>query len=140
MSTEEGRALAEEWGCAFVEISAKHDENISMAFSRLLAEIHRDEAGESVGTRHGCGFPLTSLCAVCCCCCSRPDSGSVTGTTSTSISSIWAEPVLQMSEKQQASMASILSVLSFLTCLYGLAGIGFGVSIGLETSASNGTG
>jgi len=28
VSTEEGRALAQKWGCAFVETSAKHNENI----------------------------------------------------------------------------------------------------------------
>jgi len=30
ISTEEGQALATKWGCAFVETSAKNDENIGM--------------------------------------------------------------------------------------------------------------
>jgi Ras family protein len=37
----EGRALAEEWGCAFVEASAKWNKSVDTVFDRLLEEVER---------------------------------------------------------------------------------------------------
>jgi len=46
ISTEEGKALADKWKCAFVETSAKHNENIVNIFTSLLAEIQQDAMPE----------------------------------------------------------------------------------------------
>jgi len=43
ISTAEGKALADKWGCSFVETSAKHNENISEIFQNLLAEIQKSD-------------------------------------------------------------------------------------------------
>jgi Ras family protein len=42
ISTEEGQALATKWGCAFVETSAKNDENIARVFLSLTEEIQKE--------------------------------------------------------------------------------------------------
>jgi Ras homolog enriched in brain len=39
--TEEGRALAEEWNCAFTEASARHNENVTKAFELVLGEVEK---------------------------------------------------------------------------------------------------
>eukprot|EP00003_Mantamonas_plastica_P023777 TRINITY_DN4319_c0_g2_i3.p1 TRINITY_DN4319_c0_g2~~TRINITY_DN4319_c0_g2_i3.p1 ORF type:complete len:188 (+),score=50.10 TRINITY_DN4319_c0_g2_i3:283-846(+) len=39
VTEEEGKALAEEWGCPFVESSAKHNDGIEEAFSILMESI-----------------------------------------------------------------------------------------------------
>jgi len=54
VSTEAGAALAREWGCAFLECSAKGDVNCDQAFHALLDEI--DECNEPDGghARDGC--------------------------------------------------------------------------------------
>jgi hypothetical protein len=44
VSQDQGQALAESWGCAFVECSAKFNENIELLFQRLLDEV--DKAAE----------------------------------------------------------------------------------------------
>ena len=46
VSEREGRALAQKWGCPFVESSAKHNDNIGEAFHRVLVAIHRLEDGD----------------------------------------------------------------------------------------------
>ncbi|KAL6067216.1 GTP-binding protein [Balamuthia mandrillaris] len=47
ISTEEGRRVAEEeLKCAFMECSAKHNENISDTFLALIAEIEKSTAPE----------------------------------------------------------------------------------------------
>jgi len=43
ISTAEGKALADKWGCSFVETSAKHNENISEIFQNLLSEIQKSD-------------------------------------------------------------------------------------------------
>lgn len=48
-----GRALAERWGAAFVETSAKTNENIELVFTRLLDKY--DEQYETEDTPHGFG-------------------------------------------------------------------------------------
>jgi len=44
ISTEEGKALAQEFGCAFIECSAKHNEHVAETFSMLLGEIEKSTA------------------------------------------------------------------------------------------------
>uniref|UniRef100_A0A6B2LKS8 Uncharacterized protein n=1 Tax=Arcella intermedia TaxID=1963864 RepID=A0A6B2LKS8_9EUKA len=46
ITTEEGRALAAQWKCAFVETSAKNNENIVAIFTSLLSEIQQDAMPE----------------------------------------------------------------------------------------------
>jgi len=41
VTREEGQACANELGCAFIECSAKHNENIEEAFQVLIAEIEK---------------------------------------------------------------------------------------------------
>ena len=41
MTTEEGKKLAEEFKCSFVEASARTDSNVSLAFQKMIAEIEK---------------------------------------------------------------------------------------------------
>ena len=41
----EGRALAAAWGCSFLEISAKHDDNVARGFQQLLTQARRAAKG-----------------------------------------------------------------------------------------------
>ncbi|ODV91977.1 hypothetical protein CANCADRAFT_30256 [Tortispora caseinolytica NRRL Y-17796] len=53
VSTEEGKALADEWGCAFIETSARHNENVARAFELLIAGI--ESANEPISqSSKGC--------------------------------------------------------------------------------------
>lgn len=54
VSADEGRAVAEEWGCPYIEVSAKSDVNVGEAFRRLVANIQRQHAGVQVTTSSGC--------------------------------------------------------------------------------------
>jgi len=42
VSKEEGKALATEWGCAFVECSGKNNENIDEVFTTMISEIEQE--------------------------------------------------------------------------------------------------
>jgi len=46
ISEAEGKELAHKWDCAFVETSAKHNENIASVFTLLMEEIQRDSIPE----------------------------------------------------------------------------------------------
>lgn len=46
VSEVDGKALADRWNCPFVECSAKHNDNIREAFTRVLVTIHRQEDGD----------------------------------------------------------------------------------------------
>jgi Ras homolog enriched in brain len=54
---QEGRSLAKQLGCAFVETSARHNENITRIFELILLEITKREVPEIDG--HG------SKCIIC---------------------------------------------------------------------------
>lgn len=41
VSPEEGRALAQEWNCAWTEASARHNENVAKAFEMAIAEVEK---------------------------------------------------------------------------------------------------
>jgi len=43
ISREEGQQLSNEWSCAFVECSGKHNENISEIFKQIIIEIEKDQ-------------------------------------------------------------------------------------------------
>eukprot|EP00028_Trichosphaerium_sp_Am-I-7-wt_P007226 CAMPEP_0168523410 /NCGR_PEP_ID=MMETSP0405-20121227/9964_1 /TAXON_ID=498012 /ORGANISM="Trichosphaerium sp, Strain Am-I-7 wt" /LENGTH=182 /DNA_ID=CAMNT_0008545273 /DNA_START=73 /DNA_END=621 /DNA_ORIENTATION=- len=47
VTTAEGKAKAEEWGCAFVETSAKENVNVEQAFLLLINEIKRHQSGNT---------------------------------------------------------------------------------------------
>nr|AVV26995.1 Rheb [Colponema vietnamica] len=47
VSQEEARALADSWGCPFVECSAKINHNIGKIFSLLLNEIEKEEKDDT---------------------------------------------------------------------------------------------
>jgi hypothetical protein len=41
---EEGKALAEEWNCAWTEASARHNENVGKAFELVIGEVEKHNA------------------------------------------------------------------------------------------------
>ncbi|KAJ3311020.1 GTP-binding protein [Boothiomyces sp. JEL0838] len=53
VTTEEGKKKALEWNCAFIETSAKHNQNISRVFDQMLAEIEKVR-GEPQAKPSGC--------------------------------------------------------------------------------------
>eukprot|EP00163_Fabomonas_tropica_P007405 TRINITY_DN1711_c0_g1_i2.p1 TRINITY_DN1711_c0_g1~~TRINITY_DN1711_c0_g1_i2.p1 ORF type:complete len:208 (+),score=46.08 TRINITY_DN1711_c0_g1_i2:79-624(+) len=46
ITTQQGQELAQQWGCAFVECSAKHNENIAQAFNLLMQEMEKTQGPE----------------------------------------------------------------------------------------------
>jgi Ras homolog enriched in brain len=42
VSEDEGRQLAQNWGCSYIECSAKHNENVAELFIKLLHEVEKD--------------------------------------------------------------------------------------------------
>lgn len=54
ITREEGRALAEDWGAAFVEASAKHDERVAEIFQAIVAEIEKTADPSAAGEKDGC--------------------------------------------------------------------------------------
>uniref|UniRef100_A0A7S4IRV3 Uncharacterized protein n=1 Tax=Vannella robusta TaxID=1487602 RepID=A0A7S4IRV3_9EUKA len=44
ISEDEGKQLAQKWGCPYIECSAKHNENIAELFTKLLQEVEKDLA------------------------------------------------------------------------------------------------
>ena len=47
VSLADGKKLAEELGCGFVEASARYNENVSKAFEGMIVEIEKgQEAGQ----------------------------------------------------------------------------------------------
>lgn len=53
VKTEEGQQLARELGCAFIEASAKHNENVQNAFQLLVIEIENELNPESAKPNTG---------------------------------------------------------------------------------------
>jgi hypothetical protein len=41
---EVGKALAEEWNCAWTEASARHNENVGRAFELVIGEVEKQNA------------------------------------------------------------------------------------------------
>ena len=54
VQTSEGEALAAEWKCAFVEVSAKLNQNITKIFDLMLDEIEK-QSGET-GSKSECSI------------------------------------------------------------------------------------
>ncbi|CAB4384763.1 unnamed protein product [Rhizophagus irregularis] len=54
LSYEEGKELSQQWGCSWIEASAKHNENITKIFELMISEIEKslNPNGEESG---GCG-------------------------------------------------------------------------------------
>jgi Ras homolog enriched in brain len=44
VQAEDGKALAEEWNCAWTEASARHNENVSKAFELVIGEVEKQNA------------------------------------------------------------------------------------------------
>jgi len=42
ISVEEGKALAEEWNCAWTEASARHNKNVTKCFELCLEQIEKE--------------------------------------------------------------------------------------------------
>lgn len=43
VTAEEGKALTQEWNCAWTEASARHNENVVKAFELMIAEVEKAE-------------------------------------------------------------------------------------------------
>ncbi|KAI8928663.1 small GTPase superfamily [Entophlyctis helioformis] len=54
--TEEAQALAAEWNCAFIESSAKLNQNISKMFELILAEIEKMRGETEAEKKAGCAI------------------------------------------------------------------------------------
>ena len=54
VSTEEGQKLAKEWNCAFIETSAKHNQNISRIFDQMLNEIEKTQGDPAPSSKSSC--------------------------------------------------------------------------------------
>ncbi|KAL5032765.1 GTP-binding protein [Batrachochytrium dendrobatidis] len=54
VTTEEARALSTEWSCAFIETSAKHNQNIVKVFDLMLAEIEKVRGEGEPEKKAGC--------------------------------------------------------------------------------------
>lgn len=55
VSTEEGQKLAQEWSCAFIETSAKHNQNIQRVFDQMMVEIEKVSSdGDVQNTQKNC--------------------------------------------------------------------------------------
>jgi Ras family protein len=53
VQTSEGEALAAEWKCGFVEVSAKLNQHINKIFDIVLDEIEK-QSGESSSSKSEC--------------------------------------------------------------------------------------
>ncbi|RKP27517.1 ras-like protein 3 [Syncephalis pseudoplumigaleata] len=53
VTTDEGRKLANEWRCPFLETSAKIAHNVDEAFYTLVREVRRTAGGLGAGGQHG---------------------------------------------------------------------------------------
>nr|AVV26998.1 Rheb1 [Eukaryota sp.] len=53
VTTEEGQALADSWGCPFVECSAKKNENVVEIFRKLMSEIDQVDRATGLGDDSG---------------------------------------------------------------------------------------
>jgi len=84
VSIEQGTALAEEWGCAFVECSAKLNLNVDKVFTSLLDEIDMAQEPEVAFGSTMC-FDLFGCCRSCCG--DSGDGSSNSGSSSSSSSS-----------------------------------------------------
>ena len=54
--TEEGQKLAQEWNCAFIETSAKHNQNISRIFDQMLNEIEKNQRSDDQTPASSCNI------------------------------------------------------------------------------------
>ncbi|KAF2841585.1 rheb small monomeric GTPase RhbA [Patellaria atrata CBS 101060] len=55
VTPDQGKALAEEFKCAWTEASARYNENVSKAFEMMIAEIERSQnPGEPTGGKGCC--------------------------------------------------------------------------------------
>lgn len=41
VTAEEGKALQQEWNCAWIETSARHNENVTKAFELMIVEVEK---------------------------------------------------------------------------------------------------
>lgn len=54
VTAEEGKALANEWKCAWTEASARHNENVARAFELIISEIEKQANPSPPGDGKGC--------------------------------------------------------------------------------------
>jgi Ras family protein len=131
VSTEAGQSLADQWGCAFLECSAKSDINCDTVFHTLLDEI--DEANEPDSTARKLHEMQRCWRSILCCCCSCNCLRNRINSGNTSISSVSIEdgdsrlrltPLSQADSIAAAERATFRCKLTvWLTLLISIAGI-----------------
>jgi Ras family protein len=52
ISPEEGRELSQKFDCAWIEVSAKYNENVGEAFELLLSEVEKFQASHAPASPH----------------------------------------------------------------------------------------
>ncbi|KAI3643483.1 hypothetical protein MP228_004990 [Amoeboaphelidium protococcarum] len=69
VTKQQGEQLASQWGCAFVEASAKGDINVDRAFEMVLREIEKSDVGGSstgnISTSKNGSKDGSSQCTIC---------------------------------------------------------------------------
>jgi Ras family protein len=118
---EQGQALANRWGCAFMECSAKHNVNIERAFTTLLDEIERASEPEGASYLSGGFEKITSLFSCC---------------SDSSRSSVDNSPSAAEIEAIQERWTGIAKISAWLTMLTALGGMCYAVWLGVNTSDS----
>ena len=116
---EQGQALANRWGCAFIECSAKHNVNIERAFTTLLDEIERASEPEGSSYLSGGIEKITSLFTCC--------------TNDSSRSSLDNSPSAAEVEAIQERWTGIAKISAWATMLTALAGMIYAVWLGVHT-------
>lgn len=102
VSTAEGQALAEEWGCAFVESSAKWNTSVDQIFDLLLDEVEKCSEPEN-------SYSLNSTKCLDMLCCRPEDSLD--------------------SKASTARLGKVVTVLTVLTLLIGVLCIFAGIAV-----------
>lgn len=121
VSMEEGQALAAEWGCAFVECSAKWNQGVDEVFQTLLDEIE-------VSSHPAGGYGLSSSrCLDFLCCANRGNSNSYDGNEESSF---------QVSDSRR--LEKWVKFLILFTFCYGLFNIVWGMSIAAGSNTTDG--
>eukprot|EP00742_Colponemidia_sp_Colp-10_P006643 GILJ01007122.1.p1 GENE.GILJ01007122.1~~GILJ01007122.1.p1 ORF type:complete len:253 (+),score=36.09 GILJ01007122.1:371-1129(+) len=109
ISSEDGRAMAESWGCPFVECSAKLNQNVTKVFSLLLSEIDKENKDDSQRDT-SCFSMLFGRCKT-----------------------------VSFSTKIRKRLRHLLLALSVWTLLLGLASTGVGSVLGVEAYSQGGS-
>jgi len=127
VSTEQGKALAAEWGCAFVECSAKINQHVDLVFKSLLDEI--DKAYEMDGGHRTPWWDLSW------CCGARHDDDSLSSLSSLSLSRSLSN--LEHENPSPALERTAYWIVHF-TMLFGIGVVLLGLALGISTTDHEG--